>query len=69
MSTYPGNSAIAPACSTLDGRPAQSGQRSTWLCWAARPRYWVLLLVGLVDHFYFDIEFPHMAALFWLTVA
>ena len=27
------------------------------------------LLVGLVDHFYFNIEFPHMAALFWLTVA
>jgi hypothetical protein len=27
------------------------------------------LLVGLVDHFYFNIEFPHMAALFWLTAA
>ena len=27
------------------------------------------LLVGLVDHFYFNIEFPHMATLFWLTAA
>jgi hypothetical protein len=25
------------------------------------------LVVGLVDHYYFNIEFPHMAALFWLT--
>jgi hypothetical protein len=25
------------------------------------------LLVGLVDHYYFNIEFPHMAALFWLV--
>ncbi len=27
------------------------------------------LLVGLVDHYYFNIEFPHMAALLWLTIA
>jgi hypothetical protein len=27
------------------------------------------LLVGLVDHYYFNIEFPHMAALLWLTMA
>jgi hypothetical protein len=27
------------------------------------------LLVGLVDHYYFNIEFPHMAALLWLTAA
>lgn len=26
------------------------------------------LVVGLVDHYYFNIEFPHMAALFWLVV-
>lgn len=26
------------------------------------------LFVGLVDHYYFNIEFPHMAALFWLVV-
>ena len=25
------------------------------------------LVVGLVDHYYFNIEFPHMAALFWLV--
>jgi hypothetical protein len=25
------------------------------------------LAVGLVDHYYFNIEFPHMAALFWLV--
>lgn len=25
------------------------------------------LVVSLVDHYYFNIEFPHMAALFWLT--
>jgi hypothetical protein len=27
------------------------------------------LLVGLVDHYYFNIEFPHMAALLWLVIA
>jgi hypothetical protein len=27
------------------------------------------LLVGLVDHYYFNIEFPHMAALLWLVMA
>src|SRR5439155_18370643 len=27
------------------------------------------LLVGLVDHYYFNIEFPHMAALLWLAAA
>ncbi len=27
------------------------------------------LLVGLVDHYYFNIEFPHMAALLWLSAA
>jgi polysaccharide biosynthesis protein PslJ len=27
------------------------------------------LVVGLVDHYYFNIEFPHMAALFWLCAA
>lgn len=27
------------------------------------------LLVALVDHYYFNIEFPHMAALFWLAAA
>jgi hypothetical protein len=26
------------------------------------------LLVGLVDHYYFNIEFPHMAALLWLVI-
>jgi hypothetical protein len=25
--------------------------------------------VGLADHYYFNIEFPHMAALFWLSAA
>lgn len=25
------------------------------------------LLVGVVDHYYFNIEFPHMAGLFWLV--
>ncbi|MGA7733072.1 MAG: O-antigen ligase family protein [Chloroflexia bacterium] len=25
------------------------------------------LVVGIVDHYYFNIEFPHMAALLWLT--
>jgi polysaccharide biosynthesis protein PslJ len=28
-----------------------------------------VLVVNLVDHFYFNIEFPHMSALLWLTVA
>lgn len=27
------------------------------------------VVVGLTDHYYFNIEFPHMAALFWLTAA
>jgi polysaccharide biosynthesis protein PslJ len=27
------------------------------------------LVVGLVDHYYFNIEFPHMAALFWLLAS
>jgi hypothetical protein len=27
------------------------------------------LLLSLVDHYYFNIEFPHMAALFWLVAA
>ncbi len=26
-----------------------------------------LISVGMLDHFYFNIEFPHMVALFWLT--
>ncbi len=26
-------------------------------------------VVGLTDHYYFNIEFPHMVAIFWLTVA
>jgi hypothetical protein len=25
------------------------------------------LVVGVADHYYFNIEFPHMAALFWLV--
>jgi O-antigen ligase len=25
------------------------------------------LVVSVADHFYFNIEFPHMAALFWLA--
>lgn len=28
-----------------------------------------ILVVNLVDHFYFNIEFPHMSALLWLTIA
>jgi hypothetical protein len=24
-------------------------------------------VVGIADHYYFNIQFPHMAALFWLT--
>ncbi len=28
-----------------------------------------LLSVGFLDHFYFNIEFPHMVALFWLTAS
>lgn len=27
------------------------------------------LVVGVADHYYFNIEFPHMAALFWLVAA
>ena len=37
------------------------------LCLAAPQRHLGALLVGLVDHYYFNIEFPHMAALLWLT--
>lgn len=25
--------------------------------------------MGTVDHYYFNIEFPHMAALLWLSIA
>jgi O-antigen ligase len=28
-----------------------------------------VLVVSIVDHYYFNIEFPHMAALLWLTMA
>ncbi|HVF98646.1 MAG TPA: O-antigen ligase family protein, partial [Chloroflexia bacterium] len=28
-----------------------------------------LISVGPLDHFYFNIEFPHMVALFWLTAS
>lgn len=28
-----------------------------------------LISVGVLDHFYFNIEFPHMVALFWLTAS
>jgi O-antigen ligase len=28
-----------------------------------------LVSVGPLDHFYFNIEFPHMVALFWLTAS
>jgi hypothetical protein len=26
-----------------------------------------MLTVGLVDHYFFNIRFPHMAALFWIV--
>lgn len=28
-----------------------------------------VLVAGVADHYYFNIEFPHMAALLWLTIA
>ncbi len=27
------------------------------------------LVVGVLDHYFFNIEFPHMAMLFWLYAA
>ncbi|HSH78183.1 MAG TPA: hypothetical protein VLA19_06595, partial [Herpetosiphonaceae bacterium] len=49
---------------TLRAAPGLDEERQSWLV-GIQSGVIAALAVGLLDHYYFNIEFSHMAALFW----
>jgi hypothetical protein len=43
-------------------------ERTAWLV-SLQAALAAALAVGLLDHYYFNIEFSHMSALLWITIA